>query len=262
MYIEVRPRQKAEGEKMRRYGLLACLVVLVVTSPASVFAATQQATITIYPGDNWVSAPLVPLNPSPESVFAACLGNWTLVRFEATIQATIDYSSDKFNILLGEGYILHNPTSGTFQCTYEGLPDGVPTGTVMTDMWVSLPGSQIDGQNSGGMSWIGQPFYHDTRISDCLVTDGNSVWTIEKAVGMGVIDGLWNYLDAETQTEHLAGLAALGAYDTYLRPTHMYQVRSHKDNLALIIPGAPVPEPSSVLALACGLGGLLWRKRK
>jgi len=41
----------------------------------------------------------------------------------------------------------------------------------------------------------------------------------------------------------------------------MYQVVTHKDDLALIIPGN-VPEPSTILALLCGLGGLAGLKRR
>ena len=245
----------------RSLKLLALLVSAVLLSGAGVWADT--ATIIIRPGDNWVAPPLVPFDPDPASVFAACIADCALTKFDPTTEQPVSYGSAGFgNILLGDGVKVANPTSTTFVCTYEGVPDGVPDHNgVMTDMWVSLPGNQVDGQNSGGMHWVGHPFYHDTPIAACFVTNGSSLLTLEEAVTAGWIDGLWNYMDAETQTVYTAGLASLGANDTWLRATHMYEVQSHLDNLAFIVPAYVVPEPASGCTLLVGLPLLLLRRR-
>jgi len=231
---------------MNRFFVLACLVTVCA---AATVATADLAFIPIYPGDNWVSAPLVPFNPDPASVFAACIGDCTLSRLDAPTEYVIVYDPEwpsEFGIIyLGDGYKVSNPTANTYYCSYEGVPDGVPDSQgIMTDMMISLPGNQYDGLDAGGMHWVGQPFYHDTCISECYITDGTGAWTVEEAVSWGWIEGLWNYLDAQTQTVHTAGPASLGAYDTYLRTTHMYEIRTHKDNLALIVPAYSTPEPT------------------
>lgn len=241
----------------RSLKLLALLVSAVLLSGAGVWADT--ATIIIRPGDNWVAPPLVPFDPDPASVFAACIADCALTKFDPTTEQPVSYGSAGFgNILLGDGVKVFNPTSTTFVCTYEGVPDG---NGVMTDMWVFLVGNQVDGQNSGGMHWVGHPFYHDTPIAACHVTDGASLLTFEEAVGTGLIDGLWSFLDSETQTVRTVGLASLGADDTWLRATHMYEVRSYADNLLVTVPAYLVPEPASGCALLVGLPLLLLRRR-
>lgn len=248
---------------MARRLVLLCLVVLCVLLASSSIAATQQATIVIRPGDNWVSTPLVPIGWEPTQVFAPCISQCTLRMFDAPSQAILTYPQTDFAILLGEGYKMYNPTTTTFYCTYMGVADGVPDSYGnMSDMWVSLPGDQTDDTSAGGMHWVGHPFYHSTQIANCSITDGNYVWPIADAVSLGIIDGLWPYLDAETQTMRTAGVGSLGADDTFLVPTRMYEIRTHRDNLAMIIPGYPVPEPCSTLALICGLGSLIWRRKK
>ena len=244
-------------------GLFALVMVLVMVGIGT-GARADTATIVVGPGDNWVAPPLVPFNPDPASVFAASIGDCTLTRFEVPTQEEVSYGSEGFgNILLGDGYKVFNPTSTTFVNSYEGVPDGVPDAQGnMTDMWLSLPGDQSDGQDSGGMHWVGHPFYHDTFFDAVMVTDGTQTKTIGEAVGANWIEGLWDFLDSETQTVRTVGLSSLGADDTLLRATHMYEVVTHRDNLALIVPADLVPEPTSVLVILCGLGALVARRRK
>lgn len=239
-------------------------VILLGVLGISTSARADTATIVIRPGDNWVAPPLVPFDPDPASVFAASIGDCTLIRFDAPTQQEVSYGSQEFgNILLGDGYKVFNPTSTTFVNTYEGVPDGVPDGQGnMTAMWVSLPGDQSDGQDSGGMHWVGHPFYHDTFFDAVMVTDGTQTKTIQQAVDANWIEGLWNFLDSETQTVRTVGLSSLGADDTLLRPTHMYEAVTHIDDLALIIPADLVPEPASAVFLLCGLSALVMRRRK
>ncbi len=209
--------------------------------------------------------PLFPIGDGGASVFGACINQCTLARFDAPTQSLVPYPSAAFgDVLLGGGYKLHNPTPTTYQCTFLGVADGVPEADgTMTDMWISLPGDQHDGTSAGGMHWIGHPFNHTVSTDRCLILDPGPghVWTITQAVDLGLIEGLWNYMEADTQTVRTAGLASLGAYDTWLRPTHAYEIRTHKDNLAFIVPAYPVPEPCSALALAFGSGWVLLRRQ-
>ena len=130
-----------------------------------------------------------------------------------------------------------------------------------TNTWISLPGNQYDGVNEGGACWIGNAYRHDTPIWECRLTDGLSVLSLEEAVAAGWVDGLWDYLDAETQTVRTVGLASLGADDTWLRTTQMYIVESHLDNLALIVPW-DAPEPASACTLLVGLPLLVLHARR
>lgn len=240
-------------------GLLAIIVSLV---PSSAFA--DLATITVWPGDNWISAPLVPFNPTPTAVFAGLDLNGNLRRWDMITGEIITYDAahpEVFgNILLGEGYMLSNSGSSAISATYDGVPDGVPDqGGEKTDMWIALPGLQYDGSNAGGMHWIGHPFIHTVSIQSCVVTDGSVLLSIQEAVDRGWLDGLWATRDNQAQASRTAGLALLSPDDTFLRATGMYQITTHRDNLALIV---PAPEPCSMIVLACGVGVLAFRRRR
>jgi len=252
---------------------LAAIVALLAVLILAGTACAEQASITIYPGENWISVPLVPYNYQPSVLFAGCNINGNLVRLDPTTGATITYSAahpDAFGgILLGDGYKLICTTPAPVVISYEGFPDGVPdldpqgnpiAGT-MTDMWISLPGRQGDGQNAGGSHWIGCPFNHARPVDACKVTDGTTLLNLAQAVQQGWIDGLWDSMNNESKATVKVGLSTMSPDESTLLPGRMYQVVTHKDDLALIIPGN-VPEPSTILALLCGLGGLAGLKRR
>ncbi|MEN6520034.1 MAG: PEP-CTERM sorting domain-containing protein [Armatimonadota bacterium] len=127
----------------------------------------------------------------------------------------------------------------------------------MTDVWISLVNET---------NWIGHPFNHITPFSSLMVTDHDSMLSIDEAISRGWLDGLWTTMDNETKETHTVGLSSLKADDLYLRPGSMYKVTTHVDQLGLIIHAyTNVPEPSSFLSLVFGLGGaggmMLRRKR-
>jgi len=226
---------------MKTLGLVLALVI--VASGACVAA---NVTYDIFDGWNLVCAPLVPFNPDPNDVFdGAPYGvDGLLTRFDAPSSGNITYDSldpQAFgNILLGDGYWLYSYGGGTID--FDGVPDGVPDGSGnMTDMWISLPGNQLDGQDAGGWHLIGHPFNHDTPVDDgsgtganIYFTDGTTLKNWSEAAAAGWV------ADAMITYDNVAGnlnvqFDGLGDDDT-LRPAHGYWLFTYKDNLAMIIP--------------------------
>lgn len=239
---------------------LAALAVLILVSAA----CADRASITIYPGENWVSVPLFPFNSSPAAVFAGIDINGRLTRLDPLSGATVTYSSTNAsafrNILLGDGYKLTSLASTPVVVSYEGVPDGVPDAEGrMTDMWMALPGG---GHHTGGVHWIGTPFDHATSVDACLVIYQGSILSLAQAVQQGWIDGLWGSMNNQSKSAVTVGLSSLSPDESVLMPGRMYQIVTHVDNLALIVP-ADVPEPSGLLGLVCGIGyaaGLIRRR--
>ena len=253
---------------MRTLGSILVACALVLTAISAMAQTTATATLTIYPGENWISVPLVPIDPDPQSVFAGCNidGNLT----ELNGQTTVVYSSadpDAFGaILLGSGYEIDNPTSAPETVSYTGLPDGVPSidsnGNVipgsMTDMYIGLPGA---GNNTGGMNWVGQPFDHSMSVDCMVLTNGQQTLSIAQAVSEGWIAPLWLGFNNETQSTFTVGASVFDPDQDYFAAGQMYQITTLKDNLALIVP-AYAPEPSGLTAMMSGLGLLAWRRRR
>jgi len=242
---------------MKTFGLVLALLTLSVGAS---MAAT--ATIDFYGEWNMVSAPLVPfvstpwngLSGSAKGVFDPVDIDFggSLSRWDASTQGMVGWSMfvpDAFgNILLGDGYWLYQPGSGSV--TYDGVPDGVPDGVGnMTDMWVSLPGGQTDGVDAGGWHIIGTPFNHPICFSkeqmnllgdNICVTDGSTLKTWGEAVAALWVDDPMVTWDGVTQGNATAGY--FFANDEFLRPGKGYWVHTNKDNLALIIPStSPAP---------------------
>lgn len=225
---------------------------LIIASPID--AAADVASITLHPGENWIAAPLVPFNPDPVDMFSGFNIDGKLSRFDVPSQSLVSYttanSSAFGNVLLGDGYKVYNSTSTSVVINYNGVADGVPGSEGPTDMWISLPGDNTDGQNNGGIHWIGQPFNHNTAVESMYVLYESNLASVLEAVNLGWIDQLWLGFDGETQKSFTAGLSVFGADENYFRAGHMYEIVTHKDDLALIIPSTPyVPEPSSLLSL-------------
>ncbi|MHB9036358.1 MAG: PEP-CTERM sorting domain-containing protein [Armatimonadota bacterium] len=254
---------------MRRLTALTVVVCILLAATVSVVAsATETATLTLYPGENWIAPPLVALDANPTAVFAGLSINGNLTRFDAFNQQVVTYNSANpasfGNILLGDGYKINYSGQNPFTLSYVGVPDGVPDSQGnMTDMWIALPGNMADSQNSGGTHWIGQPYNHNTSVGSMMVTNNVELITVLNAVNRGWLDPLWHGFNAETQTGFTVGLSAYGANQNYFKAGQTYEIVSHIDNLALIVPATPyVPEPSSILVLTCGFGWLLRCKRR
>ena len=134
------------GETMR---VLVLAVSLMLVLSASAFAV--QAQYDVYDGWNLISAPLVPINPDPYSVFVNLPGgvDGNYYGWDPTYgglgPADFGDASAVGNVLLGQGYWMYVPDGMAGQVKYDGLADGVPgTDGVKTDMWISLPGNKAD----------------------------------------------------------------------------------------------------------------------
>lgn len=240
---------------------LVVVLALLVASSAAFAAETQTASFDVYSGFTYLGLPIVPIQsfPNPPQIFggAGLDIEWTGVmsKLDGATQNTVPYEAwnppdGTWNMLLGEGYLVFfssvspNPTT----VTYTGIKDGVPDALGnQTDMWISLPGNQIDGQNLGGFHWIATPFNHAIPFNidfwdgaNIKVTDGNTVRTLLDAASNSPqwIAEPWPYLDGATQNFLAAGYMS-GVYDSdQLEPGKAYIVQTLVDNLALIIPAA------------------------
>jgi hypothetical protein len=227
---------------------LCLMFVLMIVLSGSCFADTTA--VDIYEMYTWISAPLVPYNPDPAAVLSGfnIVGN--LVRWEAVSQGPIAYddmSPEAFGaILLGDGYTMwvdptntEPPYQVVGQMSYDGVPNGVPDGSGnKTDMWISLPGNQVDSEDVGGLHWIGQPFDHDTSVvGNIYFTDGSSLKTWEDANGAGWVENAMTKWDPVFQGPQVVTFD-LGD-DDHLRKGNGYQILTYRDNLAMIIPSDP-----------------------
>lgn len=224
---------------MKTLGLVLALTLVV--GGASVAA---PATFDVFTSWNLISCPLVPFNPDPMDVFTGINVVNTLSRFDAPTQTGIlydDLDPAAFgNVLLGDGYWLLS--DGNYTVSYAGVPDGVPDASDnMTDMWISLPGGQLDGIDAGGWHIIGHPFNHPTVVDsgswtgdNIFLTDGTTLKTWGEAVAAGWCEGVMTGMDATTQTGFTVGYD-LADTDT-LEAGKGYWFLTYKDNLALIIP--------------------------
>lgn len=230
------------GEMMK-----TLVLVLVLSLLTGVAATAATVTVDTYADWNLVAAPLVPFNPAVDSVFSNFDVMFTagITRWDAPSQGMIAYDAFDVpgafgNVLLGDGYWFNYPEAG--QIVYDGVPDGVPDASnVKTDMWISLPGNQLDGQDAGGWQLIGQPFNHDTPVDSggfsgdlVFFTDGTTLKTWGEAADAGWVDSTMTFWDGATQ-----GMLSLGYFfndDDQFRAGHGYWCKTNKDNLAMIIP--------------------------
>jgi len=243
---------------------LVVVLALLVASSAAFAAETQTATITVYNSFSWVGAPIVPITasyPNTPLIFgpAGVDIEWTgsITRLDAPTGNLVDYwawdPAQQWSVLLGEGYVIdmRADTGGGYPktVTFTGIKDGVPDllGN-QTDMWISLPGNQIDGVNEGGWHFIATPFNHAIPFNidpydgaNIKVTDGNTVRTLLDAATVDPvwIEEPWTYLQSNGNQGNAGYLS--GVYDSdQMEPGLMYIVKTRVDNLALIIP-AKVP---------------------
>lgn len=230
------------GETMKTLGLVLALVLVV---GGACVAAT--ATYDIYKGWNMISAPIVPFDPNPETVFAGAPDgvDSLLSRWDPSAGGVGYDSGDPTSfggVLLGDGFWLRDFT-GKATITITGVADGVPDGAgVMTDMWISLPGNT--NINGGGWHMIGQPFNHNTPVDDgsgtganIKFTDGTTLKTWGEAFAAGWVADTISTWDPASGG---VGIVFDGSGDDdHFRAGKGYQVKTFVPNLAMIIPASP-----------------------
>lgn len=247
---------------------LVVVLALLVASSAAFAAETQTASFDVYQAFSYIGVPIVPITtsyPNTPLIFSGAgidiewSGN-TVTKFDAPTQGMVDYQAwdpaYQWSMLLGEGYQVDcrsnppgsNPTVVSFTGIKDGVPDSLGT---MTDMWISLPGNQLDGVNQGGWHWIATPFNHAIPFNETFwggehikITDGNTVRTLMDA---STNSPLWielpfSYFNGATQGWENAGYMTGVNESDQLDPGKMYIVKTLVDNLALIVP-AYMPAP-------------------
>lgn len=231
---------------MRTLGLV--LALLVMGCGVSVADSVTVDLYNVAGPWNYFGLPLVPFDSDPYSVLAGVNIDFNLFRWDAPSQGELYFEPGGAfgNCLLGDGYYLNNSDSAS-SFTYSGVPDGVPDGGgTMTDMWLSLPGNQLDANvnppDGGGWHLIAQPFNHDTPTNgaggtgdNIWFTDGTTLKTWGEAVAADWVESSMQYSDPITQGAPVMTFEGWGDDDT-LRAKMAYWVKTKKDNLALIVP--------------------------
>jgi len=225
------------------------VLVLAMVAVLGGMVVADTATYDVYNDWNCISAPLVPYDPDPVSVFSGVTINGKLSRFDATVQSGVSYlradPASFGNVLLGDGYWLQTNVGegNSLTISFQGIADGVPDSSGnLTDMWISLPGDQYDEADNGGWHLIGQPFNHDTATSinaaqgdHIFLTDGTYLKTWKQAVTDNWCGNAFIAFDASAQSGYNVGYLRTASDDT-LHAGYGYWFQTKKDNLALIIP--------------------------
>ncbi|MDI6827379.1 MAG: hypothetical protein QME62_02715, partial [Armatimonadota bacterium] len=174
-------------------------------------------------GFNLIGVPCTPENPEPSIVFAGLDISGKLCCWSGDSWVPYDpWNETIFGIIRGEGYGLTSTKAET--TTYVGFND-----EDAADMRITLP--------KNGWNLISQPFIAPSRYQDMMITDGQQLLTVREAVQAGWIMPLLFTWDNATQRLDHVWLKSNGKNQTELvMPWQGYWVRTHEDNLALIIP--------------------------
>lgn len=212
---------------------LVLVLVLMLAVGGACLAAT--GTIDLYAGYNLISIPNVPIDPIPANLFSAFSLDGIFSKFDATTGSDVGYSMwdpDSFgDVLLGEGYWL--TSDSVTNVTFSGLDDGVPSGGVKTDMWISLPGNQYDGLDAGGICVVGNPYASSVNKGNFYFTEGTTLKSWQEAFDAGWVADAFNGYEGATGSSVLLSLS-WGDTDDFA-PARAYYFQTFKDNLAMII---------------------------
>lgn len=240
------------GETMKILGLVLALSLVMAGA-----CVADTVTMNIYTGWNIYALPIAPYDGSPSNIFGNVFAQYTAPAGAVNCLSTMDlgngfpydpgYPAGFGSILLGQGYWLR-PKAAT-SISFTGFPDGLNTGgadptLTETDMWISLPGN---GGSGGAWHMIGQPFNHDTKVTDLDGTDpviqftnGTDVKSWPQAVAAN-----WVYNTAYGADPAFGGQfrvsyePSLSETDTFMAK-HGYQIRTKLPNLAMIIHAHPI----------------------
>lgn len=230
-------------------------LALGITILLAGMAVAEPVTFDVYQGWNLLAVPQVPFEPAVPDIFGTIPTIDMLSTFDAIGASDFPYNDDTKEffggMLLGSGYWLWlDAESATV--SYEGVPDGVPDmagdppapveGT-RTDMWVSLPGADSDGDgvtDIGGWHMIGCPYNHLVDIgvdgANIKFTDGTTVKTWAEACAE---PGAW-------VSSNMVGFAGGSDVNTgfaedqlnCLIPSLGYWFWTNQANLAMIVDGS------------------------
>lgn len=234
--------------------LVLVLALMVVVAGA---AMAEPVTFDIYQGWNMIAVPTAPFSPAVPDVLKTTEGIGIpvldcLSTFDTVSGSDYGYNAETAEwypgMNLGTGYWLWyegdvNPDTGTLTLQYDGFPNGLPdtAGGPRTDMWISLPGSDFDGDGvceAGNWHMIGNPYAHYVDIGvggvNIKFTDGNEVKTWSEACaepGAWVSSNMVGFLAGSDLVTGFAG----GDQTPCLVPGCGYWLWTNRPNLAMII---------------------------
>ncbi len=189
--------------------------------PTETYGAPSGA---VAKGFNLIGVPCVPTDPAPATVFSGLDIDGKLLQWDGSIFSAYDGANPiPFGgILRGEGYGLNSQQDGGV--SYQAIAD-----EGAADMRVTLLQS--------GWNLVSQPFAAPTHYAEMLVTDGCQTLSARDAVQAGWIMPLLFTWDNATQRLGHVWLKSKGKRQIEdVMPWQGYWARTHKDDLALIIP--------------------------
>ncbi|MEN6520033.1 MAG: hypothetical protein ABFD46_02635 [Armatimonadota bacterium] len=78
---------------MNRIQMLLLFALVFLIALTTMPASADTAMLTIHPGENWISLPLVPLNNNPAVLFAGIDIDQNLAKFDPSTQTSVVYNS-------------------------------------------------------------------------------------------------------------------------------------------------------------------------
>lgn len=222
--------------------LVLVLALMVLGAGAAI---AEPVAFDVYQGWNLIALPQAPFDPAVPSVFGAVPTVDVLSTFDPIGGSDFPYNLDTAEffggIMLGQGYWLWCD-SEQLTVAFEGFPNGLPdtVGGARTDMWISLPGSDPDGDgvtDIGGWHLVGNPYNHLVAVgvdgANIKFTDGNEVKTWAEACS-----GADPWV-GDTMTGFIGGSDVPTGYTedklNFLIPAAGYWMWTNKPNLAMII---------------------------
>jgi hypothetical protein len=210
------------------YVVAVILGIALIAGPVS----SDTDTFSIYQGWNLISSPFIPNNPDPAVVFDGLNIDGNLSRWEAASSSFITYDSEDpsafGSITLGDGYWLYNDSGEDKSVTYQGTA-GPTTLTIEIE--------------SNGWNLVGCAWDYAVSCANLSILYNGATKSWDDAVAAGWMEDNWHGFNAETQSWFDVSPSGF-ASDDMLRPGMGYWTRS------------PVPEPSSMLGLLAGVGGI------
>jgi len=173
-------------------------------------------------GYNLIGVPCAPADYSPGSVFAGIDIAGKLFAWDGSNWLAYDpMDESQFGILRGEGYALESLDNASV--AYYGFND-----EGAADMRITLPKT--------GWNLISQPFSLPSRYADMQLTDGVQLLSVPEAQKADwVMPLLFTWDNAKQRLAHVWMKQNGKGQTEWVLPWQGYWVRTHRDDLALII---------------------------